>query len=103
MAVPYELPSSQCVALLRWLQPQPSGRARASALPRRLKDATLLTVADADGLIEFGCRNHCFIGPPAQHKLHFEQGWSFCSVTGPNKKPMRDIFREDATADGQRP
>ncbi|MCZ6835975.1 MAG: hypothetical protein O7G85_09400 [Planctomycetota bacterium] len=52
----------------------------------------MLTVCDADGLIEFGTRNHCFVGP--DQELRVEEGWDFSSITGPNRKSMKLFIAE---------
>jgi hypothetical protein len=62
-------------------------------LAKPLLEENLLTVCDADGVIEFGTRNHCFIGVIGA-KLNVESGYSFGAVTGPGRKPMRDILAE---------
>lgn len=66
-------------------------------LPQEICDPDLLTVCDADGLIEFGARNHCFVGPSKE--LRVEEGWSFSSVTGPNKEPMSQFIEEELSSD----
>ncbi|MBL1216311.1 MAG: hypothetical protein D8M59_02330 [Planctomycetes bacterium] len=65
-----------------------------ATLPKHLLDARLLTVADADGLIEFGKRNHCRTGSGENATLHIESGWSFNSVTGRAMKPMAHFISE---------
>jgi len=62
-------------------------------LPEDLRDADLLTVCDADGLIEFGRRRHCQIG--RNGTLVIEPGWDFGSITGPNNKPMAKFLKEE--------
>lgn len=63
-------------------------------LPEPLRTPELLTVLDADGLIEFGRRNHCYVGGGDAPELRIERGWNFRSVTGRDCKPMADILTE---------
>ena len=63
-------------------------------LPDELRDAELLTVMDADGLIAFGRRNHCHVGPVNAQELRLEKGWTFTSVTNDHCKPMTDWLME---------
>ncbi len=67
-------------------------------LPPVLLNADLLTVLDADGVVEFGRRNHSGSGPS---DLRIERGWTWGSLTGPNKKPMRQIVAEAADDDAR--
>lgn len=50
----------------------------------------MLTVMDADGLIEFGHRDSSTEGG----KLVVREKWDFVSVTGPSKKPMVTYIKE---------
>jgi hypothetical protein len=63
-------------------------------LPPELRDADLLTVCDADKLIEFGCRRHCYVGPTGSAELRLEQGWPFRSVTTNESRSMPDWLQE---------
>lgn len=78
--------------LLRHLADRPDEMAAVIELPERFRDPIVLTVSDADGLIEFGTRNHCFVGPVGKQELSLESGWNFSSVTGPNRDPMEKIL-----------
>lgn len=77
--------------LLRYLADQPDEMAAVIELPGRFRAPDLLTVCDADGLIEFGTRNHCHVG---HGELCVEKGWNFASITGPNRKPMKQFIAE---------
>ena len=77
--------------LLRYLADLPDEMAPVIELPEGFRDPDMLTVCDADGLIEFGTRNHCVVG---DHELCVEKGWGFSSVTGPNRKPMKLFISE---------
>lgn len=59
-------------------------------LPTHLMDANMLTVMDADGLIEFGHRIHYWRGK----QLVVQENWEFVSVSGPDKKPMTAFVAE---------
>jgi len=76
--------------LLRFLATQTGQMYPVADLPPGLLDADLLTVMDADGLIEFGRRVHVTAGG----SLIVEAGWEFVSITGPNKKSMADFIAE---------
>lgn len=76
--------------LLAFLSEQPRNRCAIADLPKRFLNADVLTVMDADRLIEFGHRNHCCVGS----NLVVEDGWDFVSITGPNKKPMVEYIAE---------
>lgn len=84
--------------LLRYLADRPDQMAAVFELPNRLHDPNVLTVSDADGLIEFGTRNHCWVGPIGKSELRVEKGWNFSSVTGPNCKSMDEIIAEALTS-----
>jgi len=60
-------------------------------LSEEFLDPRLLTVMDADGLIEFGHRNHCRAGG----RLIIENGWDFVSITGPDKNPI-EVYLDEA-------
>lgn len=82
--------------LLAFLSEQPRNRCAIEDLPRRFLNADVLTVMDADRLLEFGHRNHCWVGS----NLVVEDGWEFVSITGPNKKPMSEFIKESLEFDG---
>jgi hypothetical protein len=81
--------------LLAWIAQHPDGTLFVSALPQQLRDPDVLTVADSRGLIEFGCRNHIYVGG----KLVIERGFDFTSITGPGRIPMRDILSKDTNCE----
>lgn len=83
--------------LLRYLDDRPEQKVTVIELPKRLQDPDMLTVSDADGLIEFGTRRHCWVGPVGKSELRVEKGWNFSSITGPNRKPMDEILAEALT------
>jgi len=78
--------------LLIFLQQQPDNRVPVTDLPKQFCDPDVLTICDADRLIEFGTRNHCYVGP--KKTLHVEDRWNFDSITGPNLKPVHKILAE---------
>lgn len=80
--------------LLRFLSGRPQEMAALVELPERFHDANMLTVSDADGLIEFGERKHCWVGPVGNPDLRVEEGWDFGSITGPDRKPMKQFIAE---------
>ncbi len=82
--------------LLKWIHARGDANAGCEVveLPQQLRDAALLTVSDADGLIEFGRRNHCTVGGGSHATLVIEDGYTFGSITGPQKKPMEESLRE---------
>ncbi len=84
--------------LLRYLADRPDEMAAVIELPDRFRDPNVLTVSDADGLIEFGERKHCWVGPVGKSELRVEKGWDFGSITGPNRKPMDEILAEALTS-----
>lgn len=84
--------------LIRYLAKRPEQRAVFRSLPLKFLDPNSLTVSDADGLIEFGTRHHCWAGG----ELHIEQRWDFGSVTGPDRKPMDEIIADAKSFDGDR-
>ena len=89
--------------LLRYLADRPDRMAAVIELPDRFRDPNVLTVSDADGLIEFGTRKHCWVGPVGKSELHVEKGWNFSSVIGPYCKSMDEILAEALTStDDQR-
>ncbi len=82
--------------LLRYLANQPNELAAVVELPQGFLDPDLLTVCDADGLVEFGTRNHCWAGA----ELRVERGWDFGSIIGPGNKPMRTFIAAAMDFDG---
>ena len=82
--------------LIQYLTESPNERTAVAELPEGFLNPNMLTVADADGLIEFGHRNHCF----CRGKTIVESGWNFVSVTGPKCKPMKQILEELLAFDG---
>ena len=81
--------------LVRYLVEQPDEIAAVIDLPEHLRDPSVLTVTDADGLIEFGTRRHCFVGPDGpDQELRVETGWDFGSITGPKRIPMKQFIAE---------
>jgi hypothetical protein len=85
-----------CDELLTFLAGQPGESVAVSDLPAAFRDADLLTVCDADGLIVFGKRKHCWVGSD----LRIAKGWEFSSLTGPKKKPMSQILDEALSFSG---
>ena len=61
--------------LIEYLYAQRESRTAIADLPRRLRDAGILSTASRDELIEIGKRKHCRIGP--EHELQLEGGWEF--------------------------
>ena len=80
--------------LLLSLASQPEQLLPVIDLPEAYREPDLLTVSDDDGLIEFGTRNHCWVGPVGKSELRVESGWNFSSVTGPNCKSMDEFLAE---------
>jgi len=78
--------------LLCYLADQPDKMSALIELPKKLLNADMLTVCDADKLIEFGTRNHIGKGP--KQEIVVENGWIFRSITGPNCKPMDQFLAE---------
>lgn len=65
-------------------------------LPPDLLCADLLGESSDQGLIEFGCRNHCWVveevgGPQV---LRVESGWSFGTAPGTELKDIEDALEE---------
>lgn len=75
-------------ALLTFLKGQPDCMCAVSDLSTEYLNPDLLNVMDADGLIEFGRRNHCHVGG----RLVVERGWDFKMMAGPDTKPIRQII-----------
>ena len=84
--------------LLRYLADRPDQMAVVIELPDRFQDPDMLTVSDDDGLIEFGKRKHCRVGPVGKSQLRVEKGWDFGRITGPNRIPMAEILAEALTS-----
>lgn len=84
--------------LFRLLADQPDQMSAVIELPDRFQDPDMLTVSDDDGLIEFGTRKHCWVGPVGKSELRVEKGWNFSSITGPNCKSMDEILAEALTS-----
>lgn len=84
--------------LFRFLANQPDEMSAVIELPERFRDTSALTVSDDDGLIEFGERKHCWVGPVGKSELRVEKGWGFGSITGPNRKPMDEFLAETLTS-----
>ena len=74
-------------ALVRFLGAKPDGITSVAELPEHLRAADLLTVADADGIIEFGHRDSCYVGPEANRELRIDgdpdpRRWRFSRRSG---------------------
>ncbi len=87
-------------ALLRYLADQDQA-VRLADLPGSLIDTDTLTVLDSDGLVEFGCRNHVFVGPDSE--LQIESGWSFGSCTRPGGRSRIQRVIDSSRADVDQP
>lgn len=77
--------------LLVVLSNAPENGVPIAELQEELLDPDLLQICDADGLIEFGCRQHYF---DRQNRPILERGWEFTSISGPDRKPMAAFLEE---------
>lgn len=71
-------------------------------LQKGLLDANLLTVCDADGLIEFGHRNYWHEGGGEHAELRVGNMWEFAGIANkPQREPMKAFLAEalDPNAD----
>ena len=85
-------------ALLLHLCTAPKQGIPLAELPTHLRDADVLTVCFADGLIELGRRRHCLVGP--DETPHVEPGWEFGRAVGPGYKPAERVLADALAFDG---